>query len=97
MGVTLGLGVQGQLDDLGDLLLADRGLAAASPADVTQLVQPFLGEPVPPRADGADRDPDMLFDVALATPAAASSSALARWTCRCGAACEAANPSNATR
>ncbi len=33
----------------------------------------------------------------LATPSAASSSALARWTCRCGAACEAANPSNATR
>ncbi len=32
-----------------------------------------------------------------ATPSAASSSALARWTCRCGAACEAANPSNATR
>jgi hypothetical protein len=97
VGVTLGLGVQGQLDDLGDLLFADRGLAAAPPADLTQLGQPVLGEPVSPRADGADRDPIRCAMWLLATPSAASSSALARWTCRCGAACEATNPSDATR
>jgi hypothetical protein len=60
--------VQGQLDDLGELLLADRGLAAAPPADLPQLGQPVLGEPVPPRADGADRDPDPLCDVAVGHP-----------------------------
>ena len=68
VGVPLGPGVQGQLDDLGDLLPADRGLAAVSPADLTQIGQPVLGEPVPPRADGADRDPDPLCDVAVGHP-----------------------------
>ena len=68
VGVSLGLGAQGQLDDLGDLLPADRGLAAASSADLTQLGQPVLGEPVPPRADGADRDADPLCDVAVGHP-----------------------------
>jgi hypothetical protein len=68
VGVPLGLGVQRQLDDLGDLLPADRGLAAASPADLIQLGQPVLGEPVPPRADGADRDPEPLCDVAVGYP-----------------------------
>src|SRR6476659_3547955 len=83
MGFTRRAVVLCQIDDLVDLGLRDRRFAATTLANLTQLRQPFLGEPVSQLfTDAGDTDNDRAIAV-LATPSAAISSALARTTSRC--------------
>ena len=90
MGFTLRAVVLRQIEDLVDLGLRDRRFTATTLADLTQLRQTLLAEPVTPAPHHAgDTDNDAAIAV-LATPSAAISSALALITSRCAPDCDRA-------
>ena len=87
MGFTLRAVVLCQIEDLVDLGLRDRWFAATTLADLTQLRQTLLGEPLTPTLHRAG-DTDNARDRRVGHTMAAISNALARTTSRCAPDCD---------